>query len=540
MKPLQSELKQSDKLKMLDEAGFPSTSAPPPSDEDAPVVLQATDIRERLKRLNVVGPIEWEPPIPFGSAERPLFPVHCLPAAVKGYVLAVSEALQVPVDMAAVTALGAMAACVQGKFNIQCKPDWTEPLNLYIVLIANPAERKSPVLNAMTKYIDEHEYNVNAKMKAEIEQNRLEKRMLQKTVERLLDAAAKDPKKKDALLNAQEELSAFEDKKPERVLADDATMEALASLAANNGGIIALFSSEPGVFDIAGGRYSNGANLDFLLKAHCGDPVRIDRKGRESEYIPNPCLTMLLCAQPHAMEGIMSNAGFRGRGLTARFLYCQPMSPVGSRRFEVKPVSHDEKEAYRQLCLNLLEISNAEPETLMLSPEAYTVNASFANELEPRLINDLEFIADFAGKLHGAILRIAGILHVVQNHVFAADTPVSEDTMMNAIEIGYYFLEHAISAYQIMGSDEKIQNAKYILRQLEKGAYEEIKQRDLLRLCRRFKSVDEMLPAVALLEEFGYIRRDEQEYRGTGRRPDDIIKVHPCVTNVTEVTKRTI
>ncbi len=83
--------------------------------------------------------------------------------------------------------------------------------------------------------------------------------------------------------------------------------------------------------------------------------------------------------------------------------------------------------------MNLLELSNAEPEELKLSPEAYAVNATFANDLEPRLINDLEFIADFAGKLHGAILRIAGILHVVQNHVFAADTPVSEETMLNAL-----------------------------------------------------------------------------------------------------------
>jgi len=51
-----------------------------------------------------------------------------------------------------------------------------------------------------------------------------------------------------------------------------------------------------------------------------------------------------------------------------------------------------------------------------LSDEAEALSEQFYNALEPRLgkDGDLEHMADWAGKLHGAVLRIAGLLHAVE------------------------------------------------------------------------------------------------------------------------------
>lgn len=95
-------------------------------------------------------------------------------------------------------------------------------------------------------------------------------------------------------------------------------------MAANNG-IITVISTEGGLFDIFNGKYSsNVVSIDPVLKAYTGDPIRVDRKGREAESIDRPALTMLLSAQESVLEGMLTNDAFRGRGLLAAFYTAYP------------------------------------------------------------------------------------------------------------------------------------------------------------------------------------------------------------------------
>ena len=185
--------------------------------------------------------IAWEPTLPLETVGNlPLFPVHCLPGVLKDYAEAVAESTQTAVDMAAVAALAVMATCVQGKYKIQGKPDWIEPLNLYCVIVANPAERKSAVLLHLSRYVDEFEYKENERLQPDIAKSRLDKKLLQKEVDKLVEICVKDSSQKDALMAKQDELTNFQDMKPLRLLADDASAEALTSLLAENGGKMAV------------------------------------------------------------------------------------------------------------------------------------------------------------------------------------------------------------------------------------------------------------------------------------------------------------
>ena len=88
------------------------------------------------------GPVLWETPIPFDEISLPDFPVDALPDAIADYVNAVAESTQTPPDMAATAALAIVALTMQGKYKVRGKDDWVEPVNLYAVNVAEPAERK--------------------------------------------------------------------------------------------------------------------------------------------------------------------------------------------------------------------------------------------------------------------------------------------------------------------------------------------------------------------------------------------------------------
>jgi len=475
---------------------------------------------------------KWEQPIPFDTVEIPGFPVDCLPPSLRHYVLAVCEATQTPVDMAAVKALAVMAACVQGKFKIEPKPDWREPLNLYIATVANPAERKSSVDGLLVNVIREYEASKNEANKTEIYRSRVKRKTLERTVENLITRCANGKATETELFAAQDELTQFKEVKPLRLFADDTTSEALISTLAENGGRLSVISSEGGLFSIMAGLYTNGkTNVDAFLKCHSGDNIRVDRKGRPSEDIPDPCLTIALSIQPQVLEEVIGNGSFRGRGLPARFLYIMPVSRIGNRIYDVETIPADYQTRYKELCFDLMDIQNDTPAILRLSDEASALSRQFYYQLEPRLKDDLEDCLDWAGKYHGAVMRITGILHCVEQLVFADTTPVSGETMQNAIRIGEYFLEHALIAYRLMGTDSAVKDARYILTQLNKRRPTQFKTGDILAWCKRFKEVGDIMPGLDALIEHKYVRECQPPYSGFGRPPAAVYAVNPLNYN---------
>jgi len=276
---------------------------------------------------------------------------------------------------------------------------------------------------------------------------------------------------------------------------------------------------------------SGNANIDVFLKAHSGDSIRVDRQGRESEYIQSPAMTTLIFSQPSVMTSLMANTTFHGRGLCARFLYSLPISTVGNRKFESKPIAEVTTEQYFKLINLLLNYKPDEPRVIKLSEKAYAVLKEFAEKIEPMLIDELADIADFAGKFVGSVLRIAGLLYIADSiPLYSVDELTLEEFyMQGAITIGEYFLEHAKAAYQLMGANENTKNAEYILQKIIKNNFSQITKTELVRICRKFKSTEEMAEPLKVLIDYNYIKEVEQEYNGTGRKPENIYLVNPQI-----------
>lgn len=478
---------------------------------------------------NGTGPLQWETPIPFDAFDLPTFPADTLPPAVRDYVKAVAETTQTSVDMAAVASLAILSICLQGKYRIWGKLDWSEPLNTYCVIVLPPAERKSAVISLMTQPLEEYEQEVNSAMDAQIIESQMRKAVLEKERRMLEDKVSKGKAETSELADKAKEISAFHETQPLKLFVDDVTAEKLASVLAENHSKAAIVSAEGGIFDILNGIYTKNVNIDVFLKGHSGDTIRVDRIGRASESILHPTLTMLLAVQPEVLNGLMTNGTFRGRGLTARFLYAMPKSSLGIRSFHTKPISETVKTEYTKLIRSMLE-ADAEEDPIELSEEATAVLERLFQDTESRFHTDLVEIADWAGKYVGAVLRIAGLLHGAQHHGFLDFTEVSGETMENAVRIGEYFLEHAKAAYFLMGADPVNKQSEYLLGAIQRGQITEFSRRDAMRMCRRFHTVESLQPVLNRLCEYGYIAPKPMEpVLGVGRRPSEVYLTNPCL-----------
>lgn len=482
----------------------------------------------------------WTEPIPFGRYEVDPFPVDALPPDIADYVKAVAESTQTPVDMAGTAALALIATCVQGKYVIQGKDDWTEPLNIYANVIASPSERKSAVLHAMERPLDNYEVQYNTEHAASVEGNKMQHRILLQRRKIVEDKVTKGTAEEGELEKVAQEIADFVELKPLHLYVDDITTEKLVSVMAENRGRAAIISSEGGIFDTLSGRYTKTVNIDVMLKGYSGDTIRVDRVGRESESVMNPMLTVFLMAQQKVISEVLGNAVFRGRGLTARFLYSMPVSIVGRRNIMSRSVPDELYMRYEQRMVNMLKDEvTLSPHVITLSEEAWSILKEFANEIEPKIMREYAEISDWVGKLAGNTLRIAGLLcragsYNMEDFLSGEEhLVVGGDVMAKAVRLGRYFLSHALAVYDVVPEETMYKNAKRILRMIREKKLEEFDRRTAMRNCRAFKTVQEIQPVLDFLDSYGYITQQPDRKNIGGRPPLPKYSVNPAVLSDT-------
>lgn len=114
--------------------------------------------------------------------------------------------------MSTSAALAILALCKQGKFRIRGKADWTEPLNLFVVVVADPSERKSAVISLMTRPVNAFEADYNRQNAAELETSKMNKRILERRQRALEDKAAKDNTLIFSLINRETIVKRWKDR----------------------------------------------------------------------------------------------------------------------------------------------------------------------------------------------------------------------------------------------------------------------------------------------------------------------------------------
>ncbi|MGI5349471.1 DUF3987 domain-containing protein [Streptomyces sp. CA-250714] len=502
----------------------------------------ADEVREAYVLAEGKLPEAWQEPVPLNARPAlPPFPLHAFPGWLGDFCAALAEETQTPPDMAAALALSVLGTAAGGRSVAQVRGRWREPTNLYVVVALPPANRKSAVFSAMTGPLYVAEKRLVDEAAGRIVEAELTAKVAREAADKAAAKAANaEGPEQDALMAeavglAQAAESLTVPVRP-RLLADDATPEVVSSLLAEQGGRLAVMSAEGGIFDIIAGRYSGTPNMEVFLKGHAGDRLRVDRRSRE-EFIEAPALTMGLAVQPSVLEDIGKNRGFDGRGLLARFLYALPESLVGYRKINPSPVPEAVATAYERnvLALTLSLAEWTDPMVLRLTDEASAALVAYEERMEPQLRakgGKLGHVGKWAGKLVGTAARIAGLLHLAAHLADGYGKPVDGTTMTAAIEVADYFAAHALVVFDLMGADAAQARAATLLEVLRANGWETVSRRDLFAKLSRseFPTVADMEPAVALLEDHGYLRVDTPPRNGKrGRPPAPRYVVHPQV-----------
>lgn len=483
--------------------------------------------------------IDWEDPVPIDFFKRPDFPFHALPEIVREYVLQLSREKGAPAEMAACYALAILALCNQKKYVIRAKPGWIEPLNLYILIIAEKSERKSQIVNAMTEFVlaYQNDYNKNHRVEFDLSRADLEHQENRlKKIKKLWDSGKAT---RDEVMEAEKELNKVRILSPIELIVDDTTSEALCRQMAANDEKMAVLSTEGDVFGNICERYSSDPNIGIWLKGYSGDYYKSSRIGRDGEELQNPALTIGIASQPATLQSIMGSKNLDERGLTARFLISMPKSLIGTREFETSEVTETVKQQFRDLICNMLETEPSDkPSVITLSPEAYDLLHAFYDEVEAKLLDEYSGILGWAGKLVGNVLRIAGNLcrasEILSSETFDENNcykplVVSGETMQNAIEIGRYFTAYALVAFSPCCDLTSLTLSEKILKHLKEKKIQDFTPRELTRhLSTGSQKKIVLEPALELLAEHGYIALTRvNPVHGNGRPPKGRYVVNP-------------
>ncbi len=544
---------------LTDQRHIPPEQAVPMTDQ-APLRAQGWT-RAKVEALSDAAEGWEEPPVPLAAVPvLPAFPVDVFPAWLADMVAALTESAQVPADLPGTITVTVLSAAMGGRARVLTREDHSEPVNLYNAVALPPGSRKSSVHATLTAPLMTAEKMLADAARKEITEARTTRVLAGKAAVKAQKAAAEaaaaaamvaaDPDKSDqekqqaeqakqkAEQDAVEMARAAEEIEVPvvpRLVADDVTPEAAASLLADQGGRLAIMSAEGGPFVSLAGRYSREPNLEVLLKGWSGDMVRVDRKGRDSEHVEHPALTLGLAVQPAVLRQIYRMPGFSGRGLLDRVLYSVPVNTVGYRKTRTAPVPEQVARDYALRMTGLVTGYAAWTGSAMLlrlDPVAAEMLTQASEALEPFLRSGGEFghIAGWAAKLIGTTARVAGLLHGAAYAGEAYRYQVSGDTMGKAIRLGRYYTEHALAAFDYMGADASIEEARTVLGWARQKGLTQFSQRDLHRAMQtRFRRAEDTEAALAMLSGSGWIREVKQPRDGRGRPPGPVFDVHPSV-----------
>lgn len=426
-------------------------------------------------------------------AELPVvdpFPLEALPDSLRPWVQDVSERMQCPPDFVAVPLLVAIASLAArvATIRLRQRDDWTEPGNLWALIVGRPGALKSPAMRAALAPLERLEVAAAAAHNAALADHGAElaaqKLRAEDSARRAKEALRRDRSAHvaDLLREAGGDIPA---PTRARYIVNGPTWEKLHALLAENPGGLLLERDEMRGWFLDIGREENAEARSFWIKAWSGGAFTVDRIGRGTVTATDMRVSIIGAIQPGPLTAVMQAARKAGgdNGLIERFLVAWPDDPGPWRDVDRAPDGEARRrvnEVFDRLAALTPDALQAERDMgydgaarglpyLRLDDGAHDAFREWRADLEQRLRapgGEEQEAALTKFRHHVPALALA--LHLADGHTGG----VGETAMLRALALGEYFASHA---RRLHGSGRRAvaRAARAIVEKLAAGALTE-------------------------------------------------------------------
>lgn len=481
---------------------------------------------------------QWTPPFPLRKIgkKKVIYPINALPDSLRNYVLAVAENTDTDPAMAATQLIVANCFPLSGVYRVEGKPGHTEPINLFSLTIASPSAMKSPINAYASKALEAFNSRYNKENAETFYINKAKKEVLGNRITSLKRSKRCD---KEELALLMKEYDSIRNDEPRIIFADDVTPQMLAHLLKKYLTLIIL-SAESGLLGNFSGRYDKVPNLDLLLKSFNGELYINSTISHGTIELKKPYVTMGLMTQPYMWDNMFANEAFRGSGLLARMIYCFPDEQF-QRRYDTEAIPDEVVNCYESVLEKMLENKyrqldqgELEEQIIRLSYEAKKRYIEFFNSIQQQMREALMSCLDWAGKYHGLVLRLAGLIHCIKRYSVGEkpeNALITLETMNSAIEIGEYYKEQAIYAYTIGQQGLMATKAEDLIMKVKKEKIDQIRQNDLLHHvhCKHYPDSKSLNEVIEFLIDFNFVKRKIIEAANGGNKWGYLLNFNPYI-----------
>lgn len=297
------------------------------------VVTQAVPFAPPAVPQEVSNPLPALPEEDEPEAAPAPFPTDRLPPTLALMVRAVAVALRVPDALPGTMALALVAASIGKGLTL----DWRRgkaptPANLFVIPSAESGSGKSECYKLLATPFLAFERAMQERWRKEVlPQHQADLHYAEGQLKKLDRKLAKEGTTQVEAERCRGELQfhlarveELKELNEPQLSIQDATVEKAATVMHwNDETIFSTSSDARKLVDNILGRYSANKKLaddGIYLSGFSGDDVKVDRQGRESVRLENPCLTLLWALQPDALDMLLGEESLQQGGFLARCL----------------------------------------------------------------------------------------------------------------------------------------------------------------------------------------------------------------------------
>jgi uncharacterized protein DUF3987 len=237
---------------------------------------------------------------------------------------------------------------------------------------------------------------------------------------------------------------------------------------------------------------------DIYVQSYTGERCLVDRIGRDSVILEDPCLALFWLIQPRRAQRLLSNEDLRDGGFLQRCLIWDSQTEPTEEPEEELPIPPQVRQAYHDVVKQLLHIyHDGKGYTIPASSVAKKAIRKYYNRLVSRRRRKLRDINSFVVRWHEQAWRILVALHAGAHGEKAHLTQIEDSRPDDAIELAEWFGRQQVRLLSAMRDStdreeldrllelvNRLYNGKATIRDLERR--HSYRKEELERLAEKF------------------------------------------------------